>query len=465
MLSKLLVSSQSGLSASTAIYIFTIVVLPLVLAAGFLGRKGHVSTTRRRLKNLRRLGISTSNMTNQYDVPKGASTNRPPRIKALFIHPVKSCAPIELERAQITKTGLMFDRICALAIEDKTRADDKSGGWRFLSQRTRPNMSLIKTELWLPHDGSDRNDPLVQAGGCILLSFSDPDVPSRISKLEAILQTWSISATPEVLITIPLKLTAAQMTEYKVESRTFDILGRNASGLDIANLPSIAEALPKLRKFLNISKQNALTFLICTPSHYTRTDTNLAPLERIGTPSVQGFTDDQPINLNSISSVHAVSELLPSENRPLNAMRFRANIWIDGAAAFDEDTWKRWRIVTKRESQTPRARVAAMLSVVARASRCTMPNVNPLTGTFTASNPLPTKKKGKPQPSATLVEYRTVEDSNSAALGFIGVHCVPEDFNLKEAEQKGKGLFIQVGDEIEVLDRGTHYHGATANDY
>src|SRR5699024_2356174 len=97
--------------------------------------------------------------------------------------------------------------------------------------------------------------------------------------------------------------------------------------------------------------------------------------------------------------------------------------------------------------------------------RCTMPNVNLNSGEFDADIPPPGKKKGKPQPSATLVEYRTVETGNGAALGYIGMHCVPEDRDLREAEEQKAGLYVEVGDEIEVLEQGVHLYGSTGNDY
>jgi hypothetical protein len=94
-----------------------------------------------------------------------------------------------------------------------------------------------------------------------------------------------------------------------------------------------------------------------------------------------------------------------------------------------------------------------------------MPNVNPETGSFDADTPPPGRKRGKAQPSTTLVEYRTVETGNKAALGYLGMHCVPEDGSLKSAEEQGEGLYIEVGDEIEVLERGTHLYGSTGDDY
>ena len=70
-----------------------------------------------------------------------------------------------------------------------------------------------------------------------------------------------------------------------------------------------------------------------------------------------------------------------------------------------------------------------------------------------------------PSLNAQLLSLAAFSSSNMAALGYLGMHCVPEDSSLKEAKQRNGGLFVEVGDEIEVLERGDHYFGATANDY
>lgn len=94
-----------------------------------------------------------------------------------------------------------------------------------------------------------------------------------------------------------------------------------------------------------------------------------------------------------------------------------------------------------------------------------MPNVDTGTGTFETDRPPEGKKKGKPQPSTTLVDYRTVETGNNSALGYLGMHCVPEDRDLEDAEAQEKGLYVEVGDEIEVLETGVHLYGSTKDDY
>lgn len=231
---------------------------------------------------------------------------------------------------------------------------------------------------------------------------------------------------------------------------------------------SAPAALAKLKKFLVIKDHHLLTLFRCTPDTLVRTDKNLAPLRHIGSPEIHGYTDQQPIHINSLSSVHTLSKLLPPEQQPLDARRFRANIWITGAPAYDEDTWKRYRILPRSTAvmnAEPRASVSPTMSVVCRTSRCTIPNVDPETGAFSADGPAPGKKIGEAQPSTTLVKHRTVETGNSMALGYIGMHCVPEDKSLDEAKKPQAGLYIQVGDEVQILEIGAHLYGSTGNDY
>ncbi|KAH6983991.1 hypothetical protein EDB80DRAFT_734105 [Ilyonectria destructans] len=469
MLLQLLQCLQGTLKASTIIYGAMSLLLLLSIVLTIIIRTGNISTTRRKLRHLRRLGVSTSIMADQYDpkfdAPEGTAIDGPVRIKAIYIHPIKSCGSIELNRALLTKTGFMYDRCFAFASEIAKTDTEAGSEWRFISQRTKPSMSQITTELWLPHKRSNHHDPLVQAGGCVLLTFRDPDIPGWISRLETMLHTWRSSAAPQISFIVPLQPTPAQVNEFKIRMKPFTIHSRNAKGLDMGTVPSVAAALPRLKKFLKISEDKSLTLLRCTTDTLTRTDKNLAPLKYIGSPAMHGYTDQQPININSLSSVHAVSALLPPENQPLDALRSRANIWITGTPAFDEETWKRYRILPKSVNTDSRASVAPTLSVVCRTSRCTMPNVNLDTGTFDADIPLPDKKKGRPQPSTTLVEHRTVETGNSQALGYLGMHCVPDDRSLKEAEEQEAGLYVEVGDEIEVLERGVHLYGSTGNDY
>ena len=49
-------------------------------------------------------------MTLPSSTPSGSSTGRPIRVQRLFIYPVKSLKPVELETVELTNEGLRFDR-------------------------------------------------------------------------------------------------------------------------------------------------------------------------------------------------------------------------------------------------------------------------------------------------------------------------------------------------------------------
>ncbi|KAJ3499576.1 hypothetical protein NLG97_g214 [Lecanicillium saksenae] len=426
--------------------------------------------TGRQLRNLRRVQPSRRNMLDQYDAryaaPEGTSVTGPARIKAIFIHPVKSCGPVEVDKAVVTKAGLQYDRCFSFAVDGDSKKSDDAPTLQFISQRTKPKMSLIHTELWLPHEGSNSKDPLVHAGGAVRLTFPDPDPPSLVRSLQACIEQMSWNATPRYSFVVPLTPTICYLSDYDLKPRPFTIHYREAHGIDVGRITAVAAAFPKLKKLLGYSEKRTLTLFKCTPDTLTHTDRNLAPLSNIGSRAVQGYTDQQPININSVSSVQAVSKMLPKENQPLNALRFRANLWISGAAAYEEESWKRCRIVPKAPRVGERdSKLATTLSIVCRTSRCTMPNVDPAKGAFSTQRPAEGKKMGLPQPTTALVEYRTVEDGNKAALGYLGMHAVPEDRDLKAAREKWANLVLCVGDEIEVLERGDHLYGSTANLY
>ncbi|KAH7178363.1 hypothetical protein DER46DRAFT_148866 [Fusarium sp. MPI-SDFR-AT-0072] len=416
-------------------------------------------STPKELRNLRREGVSSSNMNDQtdskYDLPENSESNGPIRVKAIFVHPIKSCAPVELNRAQLIKSGFVWDRCFALATE-VNRAESEGGPiWRFISQRTKPLMSQIKTELWLRPEGCNARSSF-DSVGCLVFKFPDPDPPSLFDQFKALL----FSHQKEVSAFVPLSPDERYLKKHGITMKNFAIHSREAKGLDMGNAPTIAAALAKLKRLLNIPEHQNLTLLRCTPNTLVPTEKNLAPLEHIGKPAVHGYTDQQPVNVNNLASIHAVSALLPKENQPLNALRFRANIWITGAPAFDEETWKRYRVVPKQVHAA-----SPSLSVVCRTSRCTLPNVNPLTGKFDTDKPGGGRTRGNAQPSSTLVKYRTVEDGNPRALGYLGMHCVPENAGLQQDADSVENLYVQVGDEIEVLERGVHLYGSTANDY
>ena len=238
----------------------------------------------------------------------------------------------------LSKSGFAHDRCFAFA------AQDGEGEWKFISQRTKPQMAMISQELWVPHDGCDPNLPYVKVGGCVVVSFPDPDKWSMTKHIKAMFEIWTIFVKPQVRFVIPL-LHADSGETIELKLKNFRIHNQTASGLDLGALHSVVAYQSKLQRFLNLPPGSNVTILRSTPRTLVRTERNLAPLSNIGTPALHGYTDQQPVHLINISSVHEVSELLPPENQPLDAFRFRANIYLAGAPAFSEENWKQFRIL------------------------------------------------------------------------------------------------------------------------
>jgi uncharacterized protein YcbX len=440
-------------------FMFLVGVVGLLL----VGLRQYLLTSQKPKHLHETLSTVRSNLTDEtddkYDTEEGDATPGPIRVKALCIHPIKSCRPIELQRAILTKTGFAYDR-CFSFVIGKVGED-----WRFISQRTKPGMALIEQRLWLPHSRSDPEHESVKMGGCLMVSFPDPDVPNALTRTTAMLEQGNWSAQPRVSFTIPLKPTADQIDKRGLRIKSFQMPDQSYSGLDYGDLPEVSAILPKLKKHLQIPDNENLTLMACTPDTLAPTSNNLAPLQHIGTRAQKSYTDEQPLHLINIPSVHAASKLLPPENQPLSAQRFRPNIFLTGAPAYSEEGWKRFRVLPREGKAT--SHCPPSISVVCRTARCTMPNVEPSTGHVSFENPPPGRKKGKPQPSTMLAEQRMVEEkgANPAALGYMGVHCVVEDSSFGKEAGVGGDVFVEVGDEVEVFEKGEHYWGSTAGDY
>jgi uncharacterized protein YcbX len=136
----------------------------------------------------------------------------------------------------------------------------------------------------------------------------------------------------------------------------------------------------------------------------------------------------------NLASVHDVASKLPRRQPPfhhqfplLDALRFRANIYITGPPAFHEDTWTKARIVSQSNSSS------GDMHISCRTTRCKLPNVDPKTGEADRNEPL-----------TTLRGYRIIDEgSKSACLGMMVTPLGDGD--------------IEVGDHIELLETGDHF--------
>jgi uncharacterized protein YcbX len=114
----------------------------------------------------------------------------------------------------------------------------------------------------------------------------------------------------------------------------------------------------------------------------------------------------------------------------INALRFRANIYITGPPAFHEDDWTRARISSPPSSSSE---TSLDMYMACRTTRCKLPNVDPETGVADRNEPL-----------STLRSYRIIDEGSKNPC--LGMMVVP----LAAGE-------VRIGDYVEVLETGKHF--------
>lgn len=130
------------------------------------------------------------------------------------------------------------------------------------------------------------------------------------------------------------------------------------------------------------------------------------------------FADGYPILLTTEDSLAQLNEWIAAgpmaDQGPLPMRRFRPNVVVAGAPAFDEDHWRRIRI-GEATFRTPKG-----------CDRCVITTTDP-----------DTAARGK-EPLATLARHRRWDGATWFAM-----NVVPDN----------PGAVIRVGDEVEVLER------------
>lgn len=373
-----------------------------------------------------------------------------PRIQALFTYPIKSCRGVELQESEVTGLGLKYDRTFTFAqlvkkpsnskidLKDK---GDQTHRWRFITQRERPQLAQITTELWIPDprlqkesseedSESDSGDPAVDQindwtadGGCLIVHF-----PHTMSIFGIQLYTETVT------IKLPLSPTTqrSQLKGYTLEPLSIWI----DTPLALNITPEIDPlTLTKLQRFLQISNPLSL-FRIDESSNLRSIKRSLPPSHSKESFNV-GFGDAFPLSLLSTSSIQALQSSLPPSSRlkgiSLSPLRFRANIYISGTTSFDEDTWKRIHLGLAQGSD---AVERGTYHIACRTARCTLPNVDPITG-----------ERDKKEPFETLKRTRVV-DEGAKPHSSLGMSVLP---------LFDRGI-VRVGERVEVLERGVHVY-------
>ncbi|RHZ50801.1 MOSC domain protein [Aspergillus thermomutatus] len=416
-------------------------ILPICI---FIVRQ-YGSTHTAQPRGCRRLGLppGQTNLRDEFD-PKysqGASSDVDDkgqaawRIKALFTHPIKSCAAVELDVADVVSTGFAFDRQFCFAehfTPDQASANDGKAQpyWdvRTLRNGHYSRLTLIRPEIWVPDPTAPDYVPdldEVRSQGVMVMYYPRPagrGLSSFLVKLGVALRLGPRELSFSVpLVPPPNRASAYPSVPVKIWKDTpvaYDY-GRH--------LPQ------SLREFLappDAGVSRPLTLFRIDPRHHRQVFRNAPRKAELGFQPVTGFADAYPLHILNIASVHDVAARCARDIPRLSVRRFRANIIVQGPEAFAEDGWK--RIMLRANGVKSAAGVE--MHVACRTMRCRLPNVDPATGIRHAS-----------EPDRTLKSYRRIDpgDPTNACLG---MQCVP-------AVQE---FVIRVGDTVSVLETGEH---------
>ena len=383
------------------------------------------SRTTRRPKGCRKLGVdpAQSNLIDEYDpryshgVPEGQDSNGQAawRIKSLFTYPIKSCGGIELDTTDVVPTGLAYDRQFCFAEYDVPRAGtDVKPHWtaRTLRDRRFNRMALVRPEIWVPDvtvEGYSEELEEVKSQGVMVISF--PRVVPNGRLVAPLLKVgMALGIIPgEHLFWVPLFPPPDRTASYP--SVPVKIWKDSPVAYDYG------QHLPQsLHDYLGSGSSTQLTLFRVDSSHHREIFRCAPRKDNVGFQTVTGFADAYPIHLLNLASVQDVAARCAADIPKLSIRRFRANIIIQGPAAFEEDHWKRIRVACASSEDTQPAPVD--IFTVCRTVRCRLPNVDPDTGVRHPS-----------EPDRTLKSYRKIDpgDLTNACLGMQLVPAVQRE--------------------------------------
>ncbi|KAK7748796.1 hypothetical protein SLS53_000820 [Cytospora paraplurivora] len=266
-----------------------------------------------------------------------------PRIKSLFIYPVKSCKGIEVTTAKVIPTGLEFDRLFTFAqlrspfpvgVGEHDSKEAKDHFWEFITQRQFPLLATVETELWQPDLDKIKGNTLgVKSGEAFLvLRF-----PWRSSGVRGVLETFAakclrgISAQPEKEVLLPVR--APSEAEVKAKGYEYESV---RVWKDTATALNLGSELPKeLALYLGVS--NKLALFRMDPEGPREVFKCAPRRDEAGYQPVISFQDSFPVHILSLASVRDLESKVPKDEvlHELNPRRFRANVYT-----YDEDSWK-----------------------------------------------------------------------------------------------------------------------------
>lgn len=229
----------------------------------------------------------------------------------LFIYPIKSLRPIEVQRVELTDHGLRFDRSFALIYDPKSKKPRDSGTAPVVRHLT--IKKVFRLALFQPSiDETWSNLTISYTGGSPPSSLTVPLTPSPLASAQK--DTYLLSIFGTTAKGLDVGQDAADFFSKHLEC---DVRLVFIGGLGFRDIPGAAY-IPNQHRSL------------------------LLALEEGMRPQKIKFADAAPLLLTSTTSEEDCRQRLQEEDRDEDLIiRFRTNIHIDvvNLPAWDEDTW------------------------------------------------------------------------------------------------------------------------------
>jgi len=314
LVQDLLHNSGLELAPSTLLITLLVAVSPLLLLLGLALTQGdaHLPPPAG-CRKLARKG--RSNLEDQYSkkYAKGgeATPAKPWSIKALFVYPLKSCAGVELEKGEIIRTGLKYDREFTFAqqVTSLPSLDGKvTSEWHFMTLRKFPRLAMVEPEIWVPDPSAKdyREDgEWIKSEGCIVVRF--PFSPDTDFSLQGALNYGKLLAArlakksePMLEFRVPFNPTKERAKSKGYRNEILKIIKDSPMALNMGSEID-PETLAKLRYTLGAA--NPITLFRIDPSAYREVFRNAPKKQDVGFQTVIGLQDDVSCKF-SLCDVH-----------------------------------------------------------------------------------------------------------------------------------------------------------------
>ncbi|EPQ28793.1 uncharacterized protein PFL1_03596 [Pseudozyma flocculosa PF-1] len=399
------------------------------------------------------------------------------QVHSILIYPIKSCAAVQLDAAQLGQNGLDLDRRWMVVTRHKRKADgsyEEQHKWAKVALREDPRLTLVV--------------PTVdEANNLLRLRISDhASAASQLGNIET-----------------PLRPSQHQLSSWKLLEKV-DMWGDYADGriAESASRPSPLDssASPTMTPSEWLSTFLGYPVLLlhfdlhsdvrraAFPIYRPPTDIDAwstSEKEQLLQPQGLAFADEYPLLVSTVESLKAVQEQIQDAARAslpggaggdgrggraigglnaelweakgkLDMIRFRPNIVLcslsddaEAYPAFSEDSWDRITILASSadHDSTP---TQTALAIVARCQRCLLTAVDPTTAERDASVPLKflsrTRMRYKKTPNPLGSQLGAVLPGKERKGPCFGVYAIPIPSPRAGDGAPGKGERGQYGE-------------------